>query len=278
MVKSIDVVCPLCANDNGTPWAKENGYSTLRCGNCGLLYVSPRPSDDEINEANKVGVHRSEEGTLDVRARQQSSKVTYYQAIFSEMFGREFATRSTVDWLDVGAGYGEVVAAVQALAPAGSNVCGIEPMEPKVRGAQALGLPVTSRKLDEVTEQFDVISLINVYSHIPDFLGFGAALVAKLRPGGVLFVETGNVGDLKTRDEFPDKLYLPDHLVFSGVGQMRLTFEKLGLVLERHVEKSIDTPLWCLKAGVKNALRGRLSIPLPGRSKFRTVFYKARRD
>jgi SAM-dependent methyltransferase len=274
-LNSVAITCPLCANDSSTPWAQENGFTVHRCQGCGLLYVNPRPSNDEISEANKVGVHRGDE-LLDVRTRRDNSKIAFYRAIIRDMFAEEFSTQSKVDWLDVGAGYGEVVAAVLSLAPTGSNFCGIEPMKPKVAGAQKLGLPVTSRSLDEVTDQFDVISLINVYSHIPDFLGFAAKLIEKLRPGGVLFVETGNLADLESRDAFPDKLCLPDHLVFAGSDQMRLTFEKLGLSLERQDSKAIDSPLWCLKIAIKNAMRGRLVIPLPGQSPSRKVFYKAR--
>lgn len=269
--------CPLCKSDVAVPWAQENGFAMGKCQQCGLLYVDPRPSDDEINDANKVGVHRGEDGALDVRSHYRASKTRQYAAIIRKLFGHDWSEGKPISWFDVGAGYGEVVAAVQQVAPAGSTVCGIEPMQPKVERAQSLGLPVSSRLLKDMTGPYDVISLINVYSHVPDFLSFGAELVAKLRPGGVLFVETGNIADLANREQFADKLYLPDHLVFSGPGQMRRTFEQIGLVLESKDERAVDSLLWCAKVAVRNALRGRISVPLPWHSKFRTVFYKARR-
>lgn len=273
----MQVACPLCGADTVEPWGRENGFSMVRCLECRLLYVNPRPSDDEISDANRVGVHRGEDGALNVRTRYKPAKKTHYSKVISEIFGADWSNGQPIRWLDVGAGYGEVTAAVCQSAPAGSEIIGIEPMQPKVEVARKLGLPVTSRSLDEITEQFDVISLINVYSHIPDFLEFGAALVARLRPGGVLFVETGNGAAMARRDDFPDLLYLPDHLVFSAPPQMRMTFEKLGLHLERTEERPVDSLIWCLKEAAKNALRGRLSIRVPGRSPFRTVFYKARK-
>lgn len=269
--------CPLCGNDDAAPWARENGFAMGKCRACGLLYVNPRPSDADISDANKVGVHRGEDGALDVRTRYKASKTAHYSKVIRELFGADWADGKPIHWLDVGAGYGEVVAAVRQTAPAGSKVHGIEPMQPKVRKAQELGLPVTSQSLDDIPGQFDVISLINVYSHVPDFLGFGAALAARLRPGGVLFLETGNAADLASRDAFPDMLYLPDHLVFAAPPQMRMTFERIGLNLERYEEQPVDGLVWCLKTAVKHALRGQLLLRMPGRSPFRTVFYKARK-
>ena len=269
--------CPLCGNDDASPWARENGFEMGKCRICGLLYVNPRPSDAEISDSNRVGVHRGEDGALDVSSHYKASKKARYSKVIHELFGADWAEGKPISWLDVGAGYGEVVAAVRDIAPEGSTVSGIEPMQPKVRKAQEMGLPVTTQSLDDITGQFDVISLINVYSHVPDFLGFGEALAAKLNPGGVLFVETGNGADLASRDQFPDLLYLPDHLVFTAPSQMRMTFDKIGLSLDRYEEKPVDSLIWCLKTAVNSALRGKLQLQIPGRSPFRTVFYKARK-
>ncbi len=40
----------------------------------------------------------------------------------------------------------------------------------------------------------DVISLINVFSHIPDFEDFLRQVVEHSSPGGVVFLEIGNGG------------------------------------------------------------------------------------
>lgn len=271
------VSCPNCREDDTRFWAKENGFTAVKCKPCGLVYVNPRPSDSMITDSHKLGQHDTEEGTLNVKARRVSSKVAKYQKIVSEFFRGEISAKTPMTWLDVGAGYGEVVEAATLALPEGSRVSGIEPMAAKVAAAESGGVSVSNRKLEDVTETFDVISLINVYSHIPDFDAFGAALVARLNANGVLFLETGNLGDLESGSDFPNILVLPDHLVFAGVSQMIQTLERLGLTVERHETRAVGGLMWTFKTFVKGVLRGRINVVLPNRAPFKTVFYKARK-
>jgi 2-polyprenyl-3-methyl-5-hydroxy-6-metoxy-1,4-benzoquinol methylase len=192
------------------------------------------------------------------------------------MFEKEIAAQQPISWLDVGAGYGEFVEAVKGLFPESSRVVGIEPMEPKARAAQARGLAVSTTSLNDVEGPFDVISLINVFSHLPDFNSFGQQLAAKLSPNGVMFIETGNGGDLERRDDFPDVLYLPDHLVFAGVKQMTRMLNQVGFQVEKVEQQRVDSLVFTAKAMIKSALAGRPRVALPYTSPFRTVFYVAR--
>lgn len=272
------VNCPNCGTDQASEWAREGGFTAVKCGPCGLIYVNPRPGADEITEANKVGVHRTQDGKdLNVSTRRVSGKVDYYRRVIGELFDTERAAGAQLKWLDVGAGYGEVVEAVQSVLPR-TDVEGIEPMRPKTEVAQARGVPVSDRTLADTASDYDVISLINVYSHIPDFRAFGGLLTSKLKPGGVLFLETGNLPELSSRAEFPDILYLPDHLVFAAPAQMESIAASIGLVMERAKPEPIDDTLWAFKQTAKSFLRGKPRIVLPWTSKFRTVFYRLRKS
>ncbi|MBX9884566.1 MAG: class I SAM-dependent methyltransferase [Novosphingobium sp.] len=271
------IACPNCRTSESSVWGHESGFVAVKCSSCGLVYVNPRPREDAISDANKIGLHPGDEKALDVTYRRIPGKIPHYSAILREMFAEERAAGLAVKWLDVGAGYGEFIEAVLATMPPGSEALGIDPMAPKVKVAQSRGLPVYSRELSEVGDGYDVISLINVYSHIPDFDEFGAMLASKLKPGGILFIETGNIAAV-TREQFPDTLLLPDHLVFSSLPQMRMIFERLGMDLPLYKETRVDDALWSLKIFAKGILRRRrLDIRLPGRSAFRQVFYKARK-
>ncbi|RIA35353.1 methyltransferase family protein [Hephaestia caeni] len=271
------IQCPNCASDRTVEWAREGGFIAVKCTPCGLIYVNPRPSAAEITEANKVGVHRTQNGkALNVSARRNAAKIGYYQRVIGELFATEHTAGHPLKWLDVGAGYGEVVEAIQSALPA-TDVEGIEPMRPKVEIAQARGVRVSDRSIAQTDSDYDVISLINVYSHIPDFREFGELLVSKLKSGGILFLETGNLPDLTSRADFPDTLYLPDHLVFAAPRQMESIAKSIGLAMETTKAERIDNPLWAVKQTVKSALRGKPRIVLPYTSEFRTVFYKLRK-
>lgn len=267
------VACVVCGADDARPWGEENGFKAVKCRRCGVVYVNPRPRLDSISEAARTGLHPTEEGELNVQAKRFQAKVSHYGAMVADTFREEL--KQPLSWLDVGAGYGELVEAAQGLAAPGSKVMGIEPMAAKVKAAQALGLPVSQTPLSDIHERFDVISLINVFSHIPDFRTFGAELRERLNPGGWLFLETGNGGDLERRADYPDRLYLPDHLVFIGLEQMRRLLDEMGfdLVTSRALPPS---QMARLKNVAKTVVDGRWQLLAALNSPFRTVFYKAR--
>ncbi len=91
-----------------------------------------------------------------------------------------------------------------------------------------------------------------------------------------MILETGNGGDLPSSRDFPGKLYLPDHLVFSGVDTMTQIFERGGFKVEQVEQQRVDDLVWCGKETIKKLLKGRLKVMLPGQTPYRTVIYRAR--
>jgi SAM-dependent methyltransferase len=240
-----------------------------------VVYVNPRPRLAQITEANKIGEHATDGGTLEVVFRRSPRKLRHYARVARRMFADEIAAGAPVSWLDVGAGFGEMVEVLQAVLPPGSRVQGIEPMRAKAAHARSRGLPVRPATLPEVRERYDVVSLINVFSHLPDFDAFMKEIAGVLRPGGTLFLETGNGGDLADRAAYPDVLYLPDHLVFAGAGHMHAFLERNGFRVTAMEEQRIDTPAWVARNLAKRLLGRKTRVGLPYRSPFRTLFIRA---
>src|SRR5688572_7953712 len=249
--------CPLCGLNESDLWAEENGYTAVKCRFCGLVYVNPRPKLQMISESSRTGVHKTDAGDLTVTFQRSGKKIHRYRKIIREMFAAEIARGTPLTWLDVGAGYGEFVEAVLSEIPAGGRVCGVEPMHAKVQAAQARGLPIVDEALSRIEGTYDVISLINVFSHIPDFYGFLREIAEKCSPDGILLLETGNGGDIE-RSSYPDLLYLPDHLVFAGVKNIDEFLRKAGFAVEMVRERRLDTPASVLKQSVRGLLGGRM--------------------
>lgn len=270
------ISCPNCEQSVASPWAHESGFTLMKCTGCGLLYVNPRPLLSTISEASVSGVHGTKDGRLVVTSHRKPKKVARNRRIFAEFFREEIAAGRSLRWMDIGAGYGEAVEAAASLMPLGSYICGIEPMQVKMQAARDHGLEITDTPLAEIKEKFDVISMINVFSHIPDFRGFLCEIRQRLHPGGVFFLETGNGADLNQPTDFPDRLDLPDHLVFTGRQQMKQMLEKSGFILERCAEKRVDSPLWVARVMARDLMSRRLSVHLPWTSPFRTLLCRAR--
>lgn len=163
MTTTETIACPFCGESQSRRWAEENGFTAVRCTRCRLVYVNPRPISSLIDEAVQTGVHSNvDHGRTSIHHR-ADSKVSHYKRIFASMFEDVWKRTNALSWLDIGAGYGEVLDAVTALAPPGSKIEGLEPMQPKRAAARSRGLTVRDGYLSSVQERFDFISLVNVF-------------------------------------------------------------------------------------------------------------------
>ena len=187
-----------------------------------------------------------------------------------------WASPAPIAWLDVGAGYGEVVEAVAALAGKGSRIEGIEPMKPKAAAAQARGLNVRSVYLSELAAgEFDYVSLINVFSHLPDFRSFLVSVKRVLKPQGELFIETGNIADLADVSQAPVELDLPDHLVFVGEPQLARFLQEAGFQIVKVEKRRRDGLLAVGKNVIKRVIGRRVNLTMPYTSAYRTLLIRA---
>jgi SAM-dependent methyltransferase len=266
----------LCKATRTTPWATENGFDAVKCAECGLIYVNPRPSLDIIDQAVRAGAHTEESLALDVTARRTPRNVARYKRLIGQMFADVMAKDQPISWLDVGAGYGEVVEAVTQIAPGGSRVAGIEPMKPKVDWAKAHGLQVQQGYLSDVKDKYGFASVMNVFSHIPDFHAFLSEIKRVLAPNGEVLIETGNVADIGDRRLFPNELALPDHLVFGGEAHVRRFLAEAGFAVLQVKRFRIDGAAHFAKSVVKRLMGRPVTVRLPYTSPTRTVLFRAR--
>jgi SAM-dependent methyltransferase len=272
----VPVDCPLCGATQSTPWAQENGYVAVKCNGCGLVYLNPRPDDSDISAASVIGQHRVEEGLLDVNFRRSSKKLRAYRRLLPRVLKGADLPVGPISWLDVGAGYGEIMEALYVILPDGSRIVGLELNKGKAAAAQERGLDVRPDDIDTVAATFDAVSLINVFSHIPNFRHFLAKIRSVLKPGGILLVETGNGGDLERRESYPDELYLPDHVVFAGMKNIETFMREGGFRLVTHKEYRRDTLEFAARSAIKKLLGRKARLVVPYRSPFRTCFVVGR--
>lgn len=96
--------------------------------------------------------------------------------------------------LDIGCSEGIYV---QAMSNLGFDAYGFEVDEPKVARARDKGLKITTPQYEKFKDNsFDFIMSRQVLEHIPDFMETLEAAVSLLKPSGVLYVETPNLGSL----------------------------------------------------------------------------------
>ncbi|MGF1607975.1 MAG: class I SAM-dependent methyltransferase [Kiloniellales bacterium] len=277
-----EVPCPYCGAEERRPWAEENGYTAVRCAECSFVYVSPRPADVEISEAAKTGLHDVEQGQMAVIGQFHQSKVRMFEQRLPELFERDMLRRPGLSWLDIGAGFGELLLALRGLAADDAHIEGVEPCLPKVEKARSKGLRVDETPLEQLERKYDVISLVNVFSHLPDPGAFLRELKRLLKPEGALFLVTGNAADIGA-EEYPRPYYLPDHLVFAGERHVTGILEQADfdvIRMNRYRDFHPENKAFVVAKNVAKIALGRPHRPMkdllfPNESGFRSLFVRA---
>ncbi|HMG46762.1 MAG TPA: class I SAM-dependent methyltransferase [Allosphingosinicella sp.] len=271
------VACPCCHSTGATYWSEERGYVVVRCDACRFLYVNPRPRMTSIERSVRSGEHLVAGRRINARARRIPRKVNIYKKSLTSLFADRVKSREPLEWVDVGAGYGEIMEAVGQIAPARSRVMGVEPMTHKADVARGLGLEVINGFLEPGRFQADVISAVNIFSHIPDFHSLLTTISSNLKASGEVFIETGNLADLDHRSEAPGILDLPDHLVFSGEAHMLRYLNDAGFELVTIKRVRVDGFTTFAKNLVKRMMGRPAVIGAPYSSRYRQLLIRARR-
>lgn len=210
----IETSCYNCHTKESEFYDTENGYTYVKCKKCGLVYLNPRPAAEEISKAHEHGVHRGETD-FDITGDYEPKKVNKYVKILGDFFNSKTFRKNGGKWLDIGCGFGEFLEALNEFSNSGLDVNGLEPNMNKVSSCKMRNLKVDLFDIDQHREQYNYISLLNVYSHLPDPVEYLEKIKKLLAPGGELFLETGHSSHLPAKYHHKP-YYAPDHLSFAN--------------------------------------------------------------
>jgi SAM-dependent methyltransferase len=242
------------------------------------LFLKNRPDDHEISQAHKQGKHGGLK-EFDVTGIFNPVIIPQYLRVLEDLFNGDFGNKET--WLDVGCGHGEFMVAVQKYSSGGFTVTGTEPNIHKQESARQRNLNVGYFDIESHKEKYDIISMLNVYSHLPDPPTFLKSLKKSLNPGGELILETGDTAGLSAKDHYRP-FSLPDHLSFASesivVGILeRLDFEILIITKYPFIRFDLQTIARELVKVVLPQYKSRLWYYLKGKKYSQTdMFIRAR--
>ena len=268
--------CRVCSCTDAAPWAEENGFSAVKCVQCSLIYLSPWPDLSNRDRSLQHGAHAGDK-VIDTNAKPSGrGLVRSYRRTLNDLYGNTLDSHQ-VKWLDIGCGYGEFLLALKAIVAPNSTLLGSEPNIRKAEYARSKGLDVGYRDLDSLSGGFTHISLLNVFSHLPEPIDFLSRARDLLVQGGELLIQTGNAGDLE-RKEQPGELWFPDHLTFAGRRTLEVVFQQLGMDVQKVVAYRDPplTPINVAKDLVKRFVRPNHN-PVKWRGASRTVWVRAKK-
>jgi SAM-dependent methyltransferase len=210
------------------PLFTKSGYEIVRCGVCGLQFVSNLPSTAELQTiygkeffhvGGKFSGHAASAGLVNARHR--------VEAI------RRLPAVGRSRWLDVGCATGDFLACADS---AVEEASGIELSAFAADKARARGLDVTIGdflQADVPPAAFDVLSMWDYVEHVTNPSANFKKAFAALKPGGYLALSTGDVDSLLARlaGRFWHLMIPPRHLYFFSPGTMRRLLTAAGFEL-----------------------------------------------
>jgi len=248
------VSCYNCHSNRNTLYDTENGFNLVKCLDCGLLYVNPRPLDTEIDQAAQTGQHAGD-NLIDTTGAFNEQRVRNYLSILRDFYPDTPDTTQSRSWLDIGAGHGEFLKAIQMFVGSGLQTKGLEPNANKRASAAKRGLDIGYFDLDKHAEAYDFVSLLNVFSHLPDPVDALTKWKRLVKVGGELLLETGDSANLD-RKHHHRPYYLPDHLSFASEDIVVGILERVGFrVLDIKKYRSPAYPVFTLGNLFKQAVK-----------------------
>jgi SAM-dependent methyltransferase len=212
--------CPLCAATRILPHHREAGHAYHRCGGCGLVFLVPIPTAEELHRLyeEEVGAtfHHGAEisGAFEKRLEARLRLSTVADALRSAPDRRA---------LEIGCGAGYLL---DELRGRGWDVAGMEPAAAYVRHArERLRLDV---RPDWPEGRRGALLVFNVLSHFPDPEAALRRCLDSLLPGGVLALETGNAAEVPPWRV--GHFGAPDHVWHYSEATLRRLLKACGFV------------------------------------------------
>jgi SAM-dependent methyltransferase len=235
--------CCLCGVEDGVPAAvgEDFEYSTsrdtfvaMRCGNCGLVYLNPRPADAELDRIYPPTYHAFQFSAENfglahrVRSRLEARRLLSYCRRLGDV----------ARILDVGCGDGFHLRLLKQYGRPGWKLEGVDASERAVQAARDSGLDVhlgTIESADLPQDAYDLILLIATVEHVANPLTVLSAAARLLRPGGRVVVVTDNTATLDFRlfgKRHWGGYHFPRHWNLFDKRSLRLLAKQAGLEVE----------------------------------------------
>jgi SAM-dependent methyltransferase len=199
------VACNVCGEDRYEEHLRRRDlmlflpgeFRLVRCLNCGLVYLNPRPVPEQLAELYEGEYDQYNPAVVDEKPLKRLDRRYGLRKRCQAILRHKQAGHL----LDVGCATGDFLETMRTYA--GWQVSGVELSEAASRYArERLGLDVRTGTLKEAhyaPGTFDVITLWNVIEHLTDPVGELSEMNKLLRPGGLLVFTTPNLNSLDAR-------------------------------------------------------------------------------
>ncbi len=184
------IPCNLCGSVETKLWGESEGFKIVECCHCGLVYVNPR-----LNRAGLQKVYGVDYYQMHGEDKARALRIKMYDIEVKEL--QKLVKPGKI--LDVGCGGGFFLSRLgEGWEKFGTEFNPAAAEDGRVR----FGLDVKLGPLPELDykdNSFDVINMRGVIEHFQDPFSYLTTAYRILKPGGMLAINTPNIGSLCAR-------------------------------------------------------------------------------
>ena len=227
------VSCDVCGAEEPRFVLESNGLDgpLVECTRCGFRYVGRRRSDLTFGrEAAETTTSRVRNANCCFRSLglEEERRLTRLNAKWRLDLIRKIKPSGKL--LDAGCARGDFL----SIARESFDACGVEP-NPELAAASREIAPVHQDIIERLPwADFDVVASFHVIEHVDSPRSFIRAAAARMRPGGLLVIETPNI------DSLPFKVFkarwrqfIPEHYFFFDPKTIARLLSEHGLETRR---------------------------------------------
>jgi SAM-dependent methyltransferase len=234
-----EIPCIFCDIHSDTVAIEENGFTGKRCPECGLIYISPRPSLEEIID---LYGHNSAHITAEEHISDEYRK----RMIAKHHLKKLKRLIKNGKLLEIGAGAGFFLDEARKK---GFEPYGLEFNPRQVEFVRnSLGIPCEKKAISTDVfgkTTFDVIYHCDVVSHLFDPIQDFKVMNRLLNKDGILFFETGNFAEVDPKNYRYIRTFMyPDHLFFFGLDNLKTLLNRSGFELVFAKRYSVLAQFW----------------------------------
>ncbi len=242
------VPCDLCGADAPEVRYHKNGFTIVECSKCGMVYTNPRLKGEKIGELYDAdyfkghGFDKSIDyvGDVDEYGKQKSDYTLNdwdLDTISSMLMGTNLpppiplrSIGGGARLLEIGCGTGVFLAKAREH---GFDCSGLELSSYAAEFVRKMGIPVETKAIEDANfpeNSWDVIVMREVIEHLAHPKEALQTIHRWLKPGGVLFMATGNYDCPERKLRGSDWFYfMPEgHLYYFSNRTMTKYLKKVG--------------------------------------------------
>jgi len=272
---SEEIECIFCNKTNNNVYIEENGYQGKKCLICNLIYISPRPTIDEMQF-----LYNHDNAQISARGHIDSEFEKRLYAKHNLKIVKKFITYGSILEIGCGAGY-----FLDEARKGGFEPYGIELNKVQANFInKALKISCEESLFQAGSfgdKKFDIIYHCDVLSHFFDPVFEFKKMSLKLNKNGIVVFETGNLGDVSKKYlSYIENFQYPDHLFFFSEKNIRDLLEKTGFELLKVYRYGILPQLFINKLAkkVKKLLKHATKSKLKSNKKSQNSMYDSKNN